>query len=260
MLIYESIVTTRNEDGTTHLAPMGVWADGDERVLAPFRPSITLDNLRRERCAVINRSDDVRIFAGCLCGRRDWPLCDADQLPLQRLDGALSHSEVEVVDIREDDVRPQFICETLHEAGHAPFAGFNRAQAAVIEMCILASRLDRLEADKVAREIQYLRIAIEKTAGEHEREAWDWLMTMVEEHRSGRRGSGGKAGGKIGGKAGGKSGGKASGKSGGESGGKAGAKSSDKTGGKSSAKTGGKSGAKRTVKRGAAAGRRKASG
>jgi len=242
MLIYESIVTTRNEDGTTHLAPMGVWADGDERVLAPFRPSITLDNLQRERCAVINRSDDVRVFAGCLCGRRDWPLCDADQLPLQRLDGALSHSEVEVVDIREDDARPQFICETLHEAVHAPFTGFNRAQAAVIEMCILASRLDRLDADKVAREMEYLKIAIEKTAGEHEREAWGWLMEMVEEHRGGGRGGG------HGGKAGGKTGDKASGKSGGKSGNKPGVKS------------GGKSGVKSTVKRVAATGKRKASG
>lgn len=254
MLIYESIVTTRNEDGTTHLAPMGVWADGDERVLAPFRPSITLDNLQRERCAVINRSDDVRIFAGCLCGRRDWPLCDADQLPLQRLDGALSHSEVEVVDIREDDVRPQFVCETLHEAVHAPFTGFNRAQAAVIEMCILASRLDRLDADKVAREIQYLRIAIEKTAGEHEREAWDWLMGMVEEHRGGKRGGvhGGEAGGKTDGKAGGKSGVKSGAKSGGKAGGK--------SGGKSGAKSGAKSGGKGAAKRGVAAGKRKASG
>ncbi len=189
MLIYESIVTSRNEDGTAHLAPMGVWADGEERILAPFKPSTTLDNLRRERCAVINCSDDVRIFAGCLCGRRDWPLCDADHLPLQRLDDALSHSEVEIVDIREDKVRPHFVCKTVHEANHALFAGFNRAQAAVIELCILASRLDRLAPDKVAREIEYLQIAIDKTAGEREREAWDWLMDVVAKHRGAGRGA-----------------------------------------------------------------------
>ena len=194
MLIHESIVATRNDDGTTHLAPMGVWADGDARVLAPFAPSTTLTNLRRERCAVINRTDDVRVFAGSLCGRRDWPLCDAERLPLQRLADALSHAEVEVAEIIEDDVRPRFVCTVVHEANHAPFAGFNRAQAAVIELSILVSRLDRLPPDKVEREIEYLKIAIEKTAGEREREAWDWLMDKVRKYRA-RSGGAGDAGG-----------------------------------------------------------------
>ena len=184
MLICESIITTRNGDGTAHIAPMGVWADGDARVLAPFAPSTTLDNLRRERCAAINRTDDVRVFAGSLCGRRDWPLCDAERLPVQRLADALSHAEVEVAEIVEDGVRPRFVCNVVHEANHAPFAGFNRAQAAVIELSILVSRLDRLPSDKVEREIEYLKIAVDKTAGEREREAWDWLMDKVRGHRA----------------------------------------------------------------------------
>ena len=186
MLICESIITTRNGDGTAHIAPMGVWADGDARVLAPFAPSTTLDNLRRERCAAINRTEDVRVFAGSLCGRRDWPLCDAERLPVQRLADALSHAEVEVAEIVEDGVRPRFVCNVVHEANHAPFAGFNRAQAAVIELSILVSRLDRLPPDKVEREIEYLKIAVDKTAGEREREAWDWLMDKVREHRAWR--------------------------------------------------------------------------
>ena len=189
MLIHESIVTTRNADGAAHIAPMGVWADGDMRVLAPFAPSATLDNLRRERCAVINRSDDVRVFAGSLCGRRDWPLCDAERLPLQRLAGALSHSEVEVAEIVKDEVRPRFVCNVVHEANHAPFAGFNRAQAAVIELSILVSRLDRLPPDKVKREIEYLKIAVDKTAGAREREAWGWLMDKVREHTAAEMGA-----------------------------------------------------------------------
>ena len=45
-----------------------------------------------------------------------------------------------------------------------PLSGFNRAQAAVIEAAILASRLRMLPRKKVEREIAYLQIAVNKTA------------------------------------------------------------------------------------------------
>jgi hypothetical protein len=71
----------------------------------------------------------------------------------------------------------------LHEATHAPFIGFNRAQAAVIEGAVLVSRLAMLTADKVDAEMAYLQIAIDKTAGAEEREAWSWLQQAVAAHR-----------------------------------------------------------------------------
>ena len=43
-------------------------------MIAPFAPSRTLDNLAAVPQAVANYTDDVRIFAGCLTGRREWPL------------------------------------------------------------------------------------------------------------------------------------------------------------------------------------------
>ena len=46
----------------------------------------------------------------------------------------------------------------------------------MIELAILSSRLDCLPREKVARETAYLSIAIEKTAGPREAEAWAWLM------------------------------------------------------------------------------------
>ena len=65
-------------------------------------------------------------------------------------------------------------------ATHAPFGGFNRAQAAVIELAILVSRLDRLPPEKILTEIAYLKIAVDKTAGRKELEAWTWLMERVQ--------------------------------------------------------------------------------
>jgi hypothetical protein len=62
----------------------------------------------------------------------------------------------------------------------APFTGFNRAQAAVIEGAVLVSRLTMLTREKVESEIAYLSIAIDKTAGPSEQQAWQWLMEAVD--------------------------------------------------------------------------------
>ena len=85
--------------------------------------------------------------------------------------------------VEEDELRPRFFCRPIHEVTHAPFHGFNRAQAAVIEAAILVSRLDMLPADKINQEIDYLRIAMNKTASGKEWKAWDWLMDRVDRHQ-----------------------------------------------------------------------------
>jgi uncharacterized protein len=183
--IRESIVTTRQADGSAHIAPLGVIEEGDLLVIAPFRPSRTLDNLGREGRACINYTTDVRIFAGCVTRhKRDWPVEPALRIEGFRLAGAIAHSEVEVVEVIEDELRPRFRCRTVHEATNGLFHGFNRAQAAVLEAAILVSRLSMLPSDKIEREIGYLKIAIDKTAGPAELEAWNWLMATIDAHRA----------------------------------------------------------------------------
>ena len=185
-MIHESVVTTRAADGSTHIAPMGVRRDITDIILAPFRPSGTLENLLREGFAVINYTDDVRVIAGCLTGRFDWSLAPAACVAGMRLVDCLAHAEVRVRRIVPDETRPQLHCVVVHEETHAPFHGFNRAQAAVVEAAILVSRLHLLPREKIEREIAYLAIAIEKTSGTREREAWSWLMERIHLHRAGR--------------------------------------------------------------------------
>ena len=182
-MIHESIVTTLNADGSVHIAPMGVQVDDERYVVAPFRPSTTLENLQRCGFAVINLTDDVTIFAGCLTGRSRWPTHPAEVVAGGVLDAALAHIEVEVDRHEDDDVRPRFHCRVVHRAIHGPFTGFNRAQAAVLEAAILVSRLERLPAERIDREIEYLRVAVEKTAGERERTAWGWLLERIAQQR-----------------------------------------------------------------------------
>jgi len=180
-LIRETIITTRRADGTPHIAPMGVRERGDELLIAPFRPSGTLENLLRTRSAVINLTDDVRVYAGCLTGHWDWPLVAAERVDGLRLRDLLAHQELEVIRVDDDPVRPRLWCRVVHEAVHGPFRGFSRAQAAVLELAILVSRLHMLPRAKIDSEVAYLRIAMDKTAGEREWEAWGWLEQRLHE-------------------------------------------------------------------------------
>lgn len=185
-VILETIVTTLDSDGRPHIRPLGVTPRGECLVLAPFTPSRTQDNLRVRRSAVINYTTDVRVFAGTLTGRHQWPVTSARAIEGVRLRDTLAHEELEVIEIEEDSVRPRFLCRTIHAESHAPFRGLNRAQAAVLEAAILVSRLNRLPAEKVDAELAYLRISLDKTAGPHEREAWEWLMEAVDAYRRGQ--------------------------------------------------------------------------
>ncbi|MGO4439209.1 DUF447 domain-containing protein [Rhizobium sp. RAF56] len=182
--IRETIVTTVSGEGRVHIAPLGIIADGEHWIIAPFRPSTTLDNLTAVPLAVVNYTDDMRIFAGCLTGRKDWPLVPVDRCPVPRLEAALAHSVLEVISVRDDEVRPRLVCRVVAETNHAAFTGLNRAKAAVLELAILVSRLDMLPKEKIDAEIAYLTIAIDKTAGPDERQAWEWLMERVRDHRA----------------------------------------------------------------------------
>lgn len=208
-LIYETVVTTLSPAGEPHVAPMGVRYHGTRVVLMPFRPSTTLANIEATGCAVLNLLTEVRVFAGCVTGRRDWPTRPVDlpaNLPMQgpvaapaaprfhgvRLAAALGHVALRLVEQTDDAQRPVLQLERLHEEQHAPFPGMNRAQAAVVEGAVLVSRLTMLPADKLAREMAYLQIAIDKTAGPAELEAWGWLQQAVAEHHA-RVGAAGRA-------------------------------------------------------------------
>jgi uncharacterized protein len=181
-MIFETIVTTVSDQRVVHIAPMGIREQEGLVVLAPFQPSTTLENVLATRCAVVNLSDDVCIFAGCLTGRQNWPTLPATRIQCARLESPLAHVELELERVEEDALRSRLLCRRVHEETHASFRGFNRAQAAVLEAAILVSRLHMLPRERIESEVKYLAIAIEKTAGPLERKAWAWLMERIEAH------------------------------------------------------------------------------
>jgi uncharacterized protein len=182
--IFETVVTTVAADGTPHVAPMGVRLQDERIVLMPFKPSTTHDNIIASGHAVLNIVTDTRVFAGCVTGRKTWPTLPAEQVPGVRLACALEHIELRLMGCSDDAQRPVLTLNRVHAVRHAPFAGLNRAQAAVIEGAVLVSRLHMLPAAKIDSEMAYLQIAIDKTAGAGEREAWAWLREAVAAHRA----------------------------------------------------------------------------
>ena len=187
-VIYEIVISTVAPDGTPHVAPMGVryrrTEAGSDVILMPFKPSTTLANIVADGHAVLNIVTDTRVFAGSVTGRRTWPLQPAERIAGVRLACALNHVELALAELQDDPQRPVLRMARVFEANHAPYVGFNRAQAAVIEGAVLVSRLHMLPATKVDTEMNYLQIAIDKTAGLEEREAWGWLTEAVARHRA----------------------------------------------------------------------------
>jgi hypothetical protein len=182
-LIHECVVTTLSPEGRPHIAPLGLIEEGDCWIAAPFRPSQTLDNLALNPQATASFTDDARIFAGLVVGRRNWPLTDIEGWPAPRLSAALAHAELAVARVEEHELRPRFYCKVSRIESHRAFLGMNRARAAVLEAAILATRLDMLPREKIDGELAYLQIAIDKTAGEAEREAWDMVISKIHAYK-----------------------------------------------------------------------------
>ena len=69
--LLEGIVTTLNEDGSPHIAPMGPIVDAEftQILLRPYRTSTTYQNLKRTGQGVLHVTDDVEMFARAAVGQ-----------------------------------------------------------------------------------------------------------------------------------------------------------------------------------------------
>ncbi len=70
-MILEGILTTTNEDGTMHVAPMGPEVDRERLAwtLKPFKTSTTYANLRATQQAVFHVVDDSLLLAQAVLGQ-----------------------------------------------------------------------------------------------------------------------------------------------------------------------------------------------
>jgi hypothetical protein len=182
-MILEGIVTTVNADGTVNIAPMGPLVDSGitHLTLRPFQTSTTFQNLMRTRQGVFHVTDDVELLAHAAIDRLDRmpPLVRAE-----RVDGWILAESCRwyAFEVREADVRePRSRIEAdVVDHGHLrEFFGFNRAKHAVLEAAILATRVHLLDGADLLDELARLVVMVEKTGGEQERRAFDFLSQYI---------------------------------------------------------------------------------
>lgn len=187
-MILEGIVTTTNDDGSTNVAPMGPIVDESmQRLhLRPFQTSRTFANLKRDRAGVFHVVDDVLLLARAAINQLDStpPTFPAESINGRVLEDACRWYEFQVVEIDDSDMRTNMFADVTHVGRLRDFFGFNRAKHAVLEAAILATRLHILPPREVAADMEKLGIAVDKTAGPRETEAFDLVRRYVESNSS----------------------------------------------------------------------------
>ena len=177
-MIVETIVTTVAADGTLNFAPMGVdWGD-ETIVLKPFLETTTYRNIAASRAAVVNLTDDVRVFARAAISSPQYESAPAAVVRGVVLADCCSWRELDVRAIDSTPPRSRIEMAVVHRGTRREFIGFNRAKHAVLEAAIYATRLHLLPRSFIDSEMARLQVIVDKTAGPQELDA----MALLTEH------------------------------------------------------------------------------
>ena len=178
-MIIESIIISSDLSGLINFAPFGIKKEEDFIFISPYFPSTTLKNLKNNKYASVNYTDQANIFVDCLLGKKDFKINQCKKKNSFFLKDSLSYDEVEVVEYIHHELRPTFRCKVINSYMNKRYMGINRANNSIIEACILASRVKLLEKEKILKELEYLSIAVEKTSGENELKAWKKINEYI---------------------------------------------------------------------------------
>ena len=175
----ESIVTTLGEDGRINCAPMGVeWGD-EVIVLKPFLETATYRNVTATRSAVVNITDEVRVFAQAAISNPVYATEPASLVRAVVLTDWCSWRELEVRSVDSTPPRSRIETAVVHRGFRREFIGFNRARHAVLEAAIYATRVHILERGFLEAELARLQVIVDKTAGPAEHEAMALLANHI---------------------------------------------------------------------------------
>jgi len=181
-VIIETIVTTRGTDGVVNCAPMGVeWggAGDDTIVLKPFLETATYRNVAATGTAVVNVTDDVRVFARAAISHPSYDTVNAEAVNGVVLADCCSWRELRVRSVDSTPPRARIDTHVVHRGVRREFIGFNRACHAVLEAAIYATRVHILPRAFVESEMERLQVIVDKTAGPRELEAMALLAGFI---------------------------------------------------------------------------------
>jgi hypothetical protein len=175
--ILEGVVTTTNVDGSTNVAALGPIVDTPltRAILRPFPTSVTYANLLRERRCILHVTDDVLLIAQAALDGLSQPPQLETTVHGSGLADCCEWFALKVEHVELAGERPEFHCGVVQSGQKRAFFGLSRAKAAVIEAAILASRVKWLPADQISHKMGELRTVIDKTAGERDRAAFEFV-------------------------------------------------------------------------------------
>ncbi|HEV3447501.1 MAG TPA: DUF447 domain-containing protein [Gemmataceae bacterium] len=186
-------MTTVSTAGEINIAPMGPRVEPAmaRLLLKPFRTSRTYRNLCAHPEGVFHVTDDVLLLAQAAIGAVAPlpPLIPAARVHGHVLRDCCRYYEfrADLIDDREE--RCQIDAIVLNSGRVRDFFGFNRAKHAVVEAAILATRTDFLPLEEIEAEFRKFNILVDKTGGDHERQALALLrdhVARVRERRADR--------------------------------------------------------------------------
>lgn len=167
-MIFEAICSTLDSAGQPNFAPMGlVWGE-DVVTLRPFKNTQTYRNLCETGYAVANLTDDVLAFVRSGLFDQALPGFPAQQVPGVVYQETCSWLELAVKEIDRTGERAEVTCRVVAQGRQRDFIGFCRAQSAVLEATILATRLHLLDTGSIRAVIEQYEQIVNKTGGENE--------------------------------------------------------------------------------------------
>lgn len=161
-LLYETIITTKNSDGTPNAAPIGVICKNESQiVLYLFEGTHTLQNIKSNGRFIVNILKDPLIFTQSTLGELsiDYFKMHKNEFYIEKTDAFFSAILTKSKEIeKEDNISKSKLTVITADVNEIIIKNedvepLNRAIFAIIESLVYSSRIDIVD-DKTAR--QYL--------------------------------------------------------------------------------------------------------
>lgn len=157
-LLYETIITTRNSDGTPNAAPIGVICkDYDEIVFYLHKGSKTFDNVLREKSFHVNILNDPMVFVKSTIGNLDSEEFQSNEGDGFFIKSAEAFFRAEVTSeklVHRKDHLGTFTTYVIRARvlrmvkNHEHVQPLNRAIYGIIEALVYISRIDIVSEDE----------------------------------------------------------------------------------------------------------------
>lgn len=191
-MIIEGLVTSRDSAGCVNCAAMGArvvddaaWCAGaaTELVLRPYRESQTYRNLISCETAVFHVTDDVEMLTRVVLKQADVTrcLCTVDDVDVPILVDACRWYALRVQAADTTRQPAHVTCRVVRTGRQRAFAGLNRAMLAVVELAILATRIEYQHMTDWQEQVERLAPLVTKTGGDREQRAFALLCKFFQD-------------------------------------------------------------------------------